>query len=74
MIEDSARIFNTSSSEYIAMTDKKPLVDNMVSIKTYAKNLTSKQFVLSNLKPIIILDFLKEKIFNRFIYNSYKRA
>lgn len=49
MTENSARIFNTSSSEYIAMTDKKPLVDNMVSIKTYAKNLTSKQFVFDRI-------------------------
>ncbi|XP_052721868.1 solute carrier family 49 member 4 homolog isoform X1 [Crassostrea angulata] len=29
MTKNSARIFNTSSSEYIAMTDKKSLVDNM---------------------------------------------
>lgn len=45
MIENSARIFNTGSSEYIDLSDKKTLVDNMVSIKTYAKNLISKQFV-----------------------------
>lgn len=45
MIENSARIFNTSSSEYIDLSDEKTLVDNMVSIKTYAKNLISKQFV-----------------------------
>lgn len=49
MTENSARIFNTSSSEYIAMTDKKSLVDNMVSIKTYAKNLSSKQFVFDRI-------------------------
>lgn len=37
MTENSARIFNTSSSEYIAMTDKKSLVDNMVRYKNIFK-------------------------------------